>query len=176
MDWSAIFFQGWADIGRTLVVGVLAYITLVVFLRISGKRTLAKLNAFDLVVTVALGSILASILLTEKVSLSEGATALAVLIGLQALVTFVSVRWHGIADLIRSDPALLVHQGAFCLGTMKSERITTDEVLSAIRSTGGHEVTDAQTVVLESDGSLSVSLGDTGTSKRESSSSKSSGP
>ncbi|ODA67854.1 hypothetical protein A7A08_01021 [Methyloligella halotolerans] len=165
MDWSAIFFQGWADIGRTLVVGVLAYVTLVVFLRISGKRTLAKLNAFDLVVTVALGSILASILLTEAVSLSEGATALAVLIGLQALVTFVSVRSAGFADLVRSEPSLLVHQGKYSMGTMKQERITRDEVLSAIRSSGGHDVTDAQTVVLESDGSLSVSLDGSGDSK-----------
>ncbi len=165
MDWSAIFFQGWPDIGRTLVAGLLAYVTLVVFLRISGKRTLAKLNAFDLVVTVALGSILATILLSEEVSLSEGAAALAVLIGLQALVTFVSVRWHRFADLVRSDPALLVHRGSYCSNTMKRERVTADEVLSAIRSSGGHEVTDAQTVVLESDGTLSVSLGDTGASK-----------
>ena len=58
MDWQGMLFQGWAGIGRTLLVGTLAYATLVLFLRISGKRTLSKLNAFDLVVTVALGSTL----------------------------------------------------------------------------------------------------------------------
>ena len=53
-----MLFQDWGGIVRTVVVGSLAYVTLVLFLRVSGKRTLAKLNAFDLVVTVALGSTL----------------------------------------------------------------------------------------------------------------------
>lgn len=82
MDWMEKFFQGWLGIVRTLVVGFLAYLCLVSFLRISGKRTLAKLNAFDLVVTVALGSILSSILIQQSVPLAEGVTALALLIGL----------------------------------------------------------------------------------------------
>lgn len=53
-----MFFDGWSDLLRILVVGSLAYAGLVGFLRVSGKRTLAKMNAFDLVVTVALGSTL----------------------------------------------------------------------------------------------------------------------
>jgi hypothetical protein len=51
MDLGSMLFQGWPGLFRTVVVGALAYVTLVLFLRISGKRTLAKLNAFDLVVT-----------------------------------------------------------------------------------------------------------------------------
>lgn len=160
MDWSQIFYQGWPDITRTLVAGTLGYLALVLFLRISGKRTLAKLNAFDLVVTVALGSILAAIVLQESISLAEGAAGIALLISLQFVVTYLSVRSPGFANLVRSDPSLLVHQGEFCMGTMTDQRVTQDEVLSAIRSSGGHEVTDAQTVILESDGTLSVALRD----------------
>lgn len=55
-----MLFQGWPGLARTAVVGSMAYAGLVLFLRISGKRTLSKLNAFDLVVTVALGSTLAA--------------------------------------------------------------------------------------------------------------------
>lgn len=87
-----MLFQGWTGPARTVLVGALAYAGLVVFLRLSGKRTLSKLNAFDLVVTVALGSTLATILLDEKVPLAEGLTAFAVLIGLQFVVTWTSVR------------------------------------------------------------------------------------
>ena len=50
-----MFFESWSSLGRILAVGALAYMALVLLLRISGKRTLTKLNAFDLVVTVALG-------------------------------------------------------------------------------------------------------------------------
>jgi uncharacterized membrane protein YcaP (DUF421 family) len=67
---------------RTAVVGSLAYVALVAMLRISGKRTLSQMNAFDFVVTVALGSTLATILLSQDVSLGEGLTVLALLIGL----------------------------------------------------------------------------------------------
>ncbi len=158
MDVSSMFFQGWEGIFRTLVVGVIAYVGLVAFLRVSGKRTLAKLNAFDLVVTVALGSTLAAILLQESIALAEGATALALLILMQYLVTFVSVRWPGFARVVRSEATLLVRDGQCCDQAMRRERLTPDEVLSAIRSQGGHAIADAETVILESDGTVSVAL------------------
>lgn len=158
MDWSSVFFQGWADIARVAVTGTVAYVSLVLFLRISGKRTLAKLNAFDLVVTVALGSILAAIPLQAGVSVSEGLAAFIVLIGLQYVVTFISVRSQGFAQAVRSEPALLLKDGVFCDQAMLRERVTREEALSAIRSSGGREASDAESVVLESDGSISVSL------------------
>lgn len=84
---EGVFFDSWTTLLRTLVVGVLAYVTMVAFLRISGKRTLSKMNAFDLIVTVALGSTLATVLLSKDVALAEGALAFALLIGLQFVVT-----------------------------------------------------------------------------------------
>ncbi len=156
MDLSEMFFQGWTGIVRTVLVGLMAYITLVLFLRISGKRTLAKLNAFDFVVTVALGSCLSAILLQESIALAEGATALAVLILAQFAVTFASVRSETFADLMRSEPALLARDGAFCLKTMRRERVTQAEMLGAIRNQGGLDISDVENLVLESDGTLSV--------------------
>jgi uncharacterized membrane protein YcaP (DUF421 family) len=75
-----MFFDSWSGIGRTVVVGVLAYLGLVVLLRSSGKRTLSKMNAFDFVVTVALGSTLATSLLSREVALVEAMVAFAVLV------------------------------------------------------------------------------------------------
>ncbi len=156
MDWMAMFFQGWEGIVRTLVVGFFAYVCLVSFLLISGKRTLAKLNAFDLVVTVALGSILSSILIQQSVPLAEGITALALLIGLQYLVTATSVRWEAFARGVRRSPTLLVRKGEFCTETMRRQRVTEGEVLSAIRASGVSGVENAAEVHLESDGTMSV--------------------
>lgn len=70
-----MFFDNGFGLLRAVVVGILAYGGLLLFLRASGKRTLAKMNAFDLVVTVALGSTLATVLLTEDVALLEGWSA-----------------------------------------------------------------------------------------------------
>lgn len=158
MDWQSMLFQNWSGIFRTILVGILAYVTLVLFLRISGKRTLAKLNAFDLVVTVALGSTLSAILLQESIALAEGAVALGLLILMQFTVTFVSVRSSSFAKAVRSEPTLLAHNGSFCDWAMKRERVTQAEALSAVRSAGGRDIGSVNYLVLESDGSISTAL------------------
>lgn len=156
MDWSEMFFQGWSGIVRTLLIGLLAYVVLVLFLRIAGKRTLAKLNAFDLVVTVAIGSVLASILLQQSIALAEGATALALLIGMQYVVASLSVRSRRFATFVRSEPTLLVRNGEFCDAALKRERITRDEALGAMRAQGGSDLSQVKALILESDGSISA--------------------
>lgn len=134
MDWSEMFLQNWSGIVRTLLVGPLAYAILVLFLRICGKGTLAKLNAFDLVVTVALGSTLSAIILQESVALAEGAAALSLLILLQFLVTVLSVRSSSFASAVRSEPTLLARDGSLCNSAMQRKRITRGEALSALRA------------------------------------------
>ena len=111
-----MFFDSWFGLLRVLVVGTLAYLALVVLLRIFGKRTLAKLNAFDLVVTVALGSTLATVLLSKSVALMEGLLAFVLLAGLQYVVAWLSVRFQGFSDLVKSEPTLLLHRGQFLRG------------------------------------------------------------
>ena len=156
MDWQNMLFQNLSGIVRTIIVGTLAYAALVLFLRISGKRTLAKLNAFDLVVTVALGSTLSAIILQKNIALAEGVTALALLILLQFAVTFLSVRSVRFAEAIRSEPSLLVLDGELCKRAMQRERITKGELDSAIRAAGGEDVGEVRSLILESDGTLSV--------------------
>jgi uncharacterized membrane protein YcaP (DUF421 family) len=151
-----MFFDSWSGIGRVLIVGVLAYTALVFLLRISGKRTLTKLNAFDLVVTVALGSTLATILLSKSVALAEGVTALALLIFLQYLITWLSVRSPRFQSWIKAEPTLLVHRGRFLDSALQSQRVTREEILSALRDSGQPKVDEILAVVLETDGTLSV--------------------
>lgn len=141
---------------RVLTGGLFAYVALVAFLRISGKRTLAKLNAFDLVVTVSLGSILASVILNKSVLLFEGALAMATLIGLQFLITWMSVRSPEFKSLIKSEPTLLLFKGVVLQGPMQRQRVTQDDLLAAIRSHGAGDLSEIEAVVLETDGSISV--------------------
>jgi len=151
-----MFFESWQGLLRTLVVGVLAYVGLVIFLRFSGKRTLAKLDAFDLVVTVALGSTLATVTLSRDVPLAEGMLGLAVLIVLQFAVTWTSVRLPWVKRAVRSDPTLLLHRGRILEQALRAQRVTESELLAAIRSAGVASLESVEAVVLETDGSLSV--------------------
>ena len=151
-----MIFSGWETLLRTLVVGVLAYVALVAFLRISGKRTLSKMNAFDFVVTVALGSTLATVLLAKDVALAEGALAFALLIGLQFAVTWSSVRVRWVRRLATGEPLMLLYRGEFLTGPLRNARVTEDEVRAAVRSVGLISLSHVHAVVLETDGSFSI--------------------
>ncbi len=150
------FFDSWSAMGRTVVVGVLAYLALVLLLRVSGKRTLSKMNAFDLIVTVALGSTLATVLLSTSVALVRGVLAFALLIGLQFAITWLSVRSQAVRGFVKAEPTLLVHKGRFLREAMRRERVTEDEILAALRSQGVAAVEEVVAVVLETDSSFSV--------------------
>ncbi len=154
MNWRDIMLGAPEAMIRTLVVGVLAYVALIVLLRISGKRTLSKFNAFDFVVTIAIGSTLASVLLSESVALSQGVIAFAVLLGLQFIITWLSVRVHAIHSLVKSEPALLVYRGDYCDEALRRERVTRAELRAAARNQGYATLEKIEAAVLETDGTI----------------------
>lgn len=151
-----IFFDNWDALFRTAIIGIMAYTSLIFLLRISGRRTLSKMNAFDLVVTVSLGSTLATILLNKDVTLAQGALAFALLIGMQFVVTWSSVRASWVRQIVTGEPALLMYQGKFLSSALRITRVTEDEVKAAVRSAGLEILDEIEAVVLETDGSFSV--------------------
>jgi uncharacterized membrane protein YcaP (DUF421 family) len=151
-----MFFDSWDNIIRVAAVGVLAYAGLVFMLRVSGNRTLSKMNSFDLVVTVAFGSTLSTILINKNVSLAEGLAALALLVVLQLLITWCSVRSPLVSDIVKTAPTVLLLDGELQHDAMMRVRVTSAEVMAAVRQQGLGSLGDIDVVVLESDGSLSV--------------------
>ena len=151
-----LFYNRWEDLARTLIVGVLGYVFLVGCLRWSGKRTLSKMNAFDLIVTVSLGSVLASLLLSKSVALAEGVVALSLLVWLQFAVTWTSVRVRWVRRFVTGEPLLLLDQGEFLPEALLHARVTEDEVCAAVRAAGIGPLNQVAAVVLETDGSFSV--------------------
>ncbi|MFW2830776.1 DUF421 domain-containing protein [Sphingomonas sp. ID0503] len=151
-----MFFDSWSGLLRVLILGTSAYLALVLILRISGKRTLAKMSAFDLVVTVALGSTLATILLTKDVALAEGVLAFLVLVLLQYVIAALSVRSRLVRRLAKAEPAMLLEDGVFDDQALRRERVTRQEVFAAVRGSGAGDLAAIAAVVLETDGSFSV--------------------
>ncbi|NML63586.1 DUF421 domain-containing protein [Hymenobacter sp. RP-2-7] len=151
-----IFYTSWESLVRTLIISVLAYAGLILMLRISGKRTLSKMNAFDLIVTVALGSTLATVLLSKSVALADGLLAFALLIGFQYGITWLSVRSQAVSGLVKASPTLLVYQGQFLHAAMRAERVTEGEVLASLRERGIGTLAEAAAVILENDGTLNA--------------------
>lgn len=145
-----------AALGRTLVVGLLAYAALVAMVRVSGKRTLSQLNAFDLIVTVALGSTLATILLSNDTSLAQGLVAFAILAVAQLAITWGSLRSERLARAVKSEPTALVYRGRILREQMDRERVLESELLAVLRANGIGDPTTVDLVVLETSGEFSV--------------------
>jgi uncharacterized membrane protein YcaP (DUF421 family) len=151
-----MLLQTWSDVWRIAVIAVVTYPCLIVVLRVSGKRTLAKMNAFDLVVTVALGSTLATILLSRDVALVEGLTALVLLVLLQLSVTWLAVRSGAVRRMLKSERTVLVRDGVLLPDAMRAQRVAEGEIWQSVRSQGIGDLADVAAVVLETDGSFSV--------------------
>lgn len=151
-----MFFDGWQSAVRTLIVGVLAYVSLVVLIRGSGKRTLSQFNAYDYIITVALGSTLSSLLISRDVALVQGIVALATLIGLQFIITWASTRWHAVEKLVKNEPVMLVHNGKHLQQAMNRERITMADLREAFRLQNIDSLEQVDAVVLETNGRLSI--------------------
>lgn len=151
-----MIFDDWATLARTVLVAPLAYLALLLVVRVSGKRALAKLNAFDLIVTVALGSVLASVAVSPEVTLAVGAVTFALLVGMQYAISWLSVRVQRFQHLVKARPKLLVRDGALIAEAIDGERVTHSEVLQALRQRGLASLDQASAVVLETDGTISV--------------------
>lgn len=150
-----MFFDDLTGLLRVVVVGTLAYLALLVLLRISGKRTLAKLNAFDFVVTIALGSTLATILLSKDVALAEGVTALALLIVLQLGVAWLVSRSSRFEAMVKAQPTMVYRHG-FLVAAMRASRVSENDLRQAARSQGHANLAEVAAIVLESDGTISI--------------------
>lgn len=146
----------WQVILRTVIIGVLAYAGLIAMLRVSGKRTLSQFNAFDLVVTVALGSTLATILISNDVSLLQGLVAFGVLIGMQFLITWTSLRSRRVARMAKSEPTVIAYRGRPLHEAMARERLLPEELAAALREHGLARIEEADLVILETDGTITV--------------------
>jgi uncharacterized membrane protein YcaP (DUF421 family) len=150
------FFESWYNVGRTVTLSIIGFAAVMVLLRGSGKRTLSKLNAFDFVVVVAVGSVFASTILSKDITLVEGLAALATLVAIQVFLAELAARFPFAERIINGEPTLLLSRGKFIPRALKKERITEEEVRGAIRAKGINRVEDVDAVILENDGSLSV--------------------
>lgn len=151
-----MFFDSWESLLRTFIITVLAYFSLILMLRISGKRTLSKMNAFDFTVTVALGSTLAAVSLNKEIPLADGALALGLLVFLQYLITWLSVRMNFVKSIITSTPSLILYRGEMISSALIRERITTEEVWAKAREKGYSSLSDIDAMILETTGEITI--------------------
>lgn len=149
-------FGGFPALARIVVVGTLSYVALLAVIRLAGQRPLGRMQTFDLVVAVAIGSTYGRLLTAQEVQFAEAATAFALLMALHYAVSWVSYRSARVAGWLETKPMLVYFRGEHLPGPMRRNRMTESELLAAVRQHGLASLQDAEAIVLESDGTLSV--------------------
>ncbi|RYZ41446.1 MAG: DUF421 domain-containing protein [Sphingobacteriales bacterium] len=133
----------------------ISFMVLFGFIRITGKRTLASLSAFDFVVVIALGSTLAEMMLLQ-IPMINGVVALVIILAFQFGLAWLARRSKKIEDVINANPTLLYIDGSFIKKNMDREMVTESEVYSEIRSSGIYDLDDIKAIVLELNGHVTV--------------------
>ncbi len=134
----------------------LLYFAVIGFIRISGKRSTSQMNNFDWIVTVAMGSLVASGIVLKNVAVVEVWLAIFLLLALQYVVTKSIMHNDTLSDLVRAEPALLLHKGKFIRAAMEAERVSEKEICAAIRGSGIQDIDQVWAVTLETDATFSV--------------------
>ena len=151
-----MWFTGWEPIGRAVLFSAGAYLALISLVRLLGHRTISKMNPGDFVVTVALGSVVASLIIHDDVSLVQGLTAVGALLGLQFVTEKLTTKSKRLRQVADGRPVLLAYQGRLLHDNMRREHVDEEDVLAAAREKGIGRLADIHAVVLEVDGEFSV--------------------
>lgn len=146
---------------RVVLTSVLVYAGAVAALRLAGRRTLAQMSAFDVVVTIAIGSTIASTVVPPSPAVSDGLAALGALLVSQVTVAAVRQRFPATRRLLDFAPRTIFREGAFDLRRSPgSAQVTQDEVFSMLRREGVFDLSNVHIVVLEPTGTISVARSD----------------
>lgn len=151
-----VLFDGVEPLIRILVVGSASYLFLLLAIRWAGPRALGRMQSFDLIIAVAIGSTFGRLLTAEDVQLDEALVAIALLVGLHYLISVLSYRWPRFADWIEIKPVLVFYQGKPLPREMRRNRLTEEELRVAARRHGFDSLDEVAAIVLEADGSFSV--------------------
>ena len=140
-----------------LIVSVLGIFTVIIIItRIFGLRTFAKMSSFDFASTIAVGSVLASIILNADYSLAKGAVVLFSIIGFQTLFSYLVRKNDFFKKTFTNKPQIIMYEGEILYGALKKCNVGKNDLLAKLREANVHELKDVKAVILESTGDVSV--------------------
>ncbi|WP_204345062.1 DUF421 domain-containing protein [Psychroserpens algicola] len=151
-DWFTITSESLIAIILT-AIGI--YIAIVLITRISGKRSFSKMSSFDFAVTVAIGSIMATVIISKSVSLLQGITGLLIMYAIQMIVAY-GRRFKGIRHLMDNKPTLLMKDGKIIEGSLEKCHVTESDLKAKLREANVIQLSEIKAVVFESTGDISV--------------------
>ena len=137
---------------RTSVV----YLALLVGLRLTGRRQLGQMSAFDLVLLLIIANAVQNAMVGPDTSLAGGLVAAGVLLVWHTVIQRVRLKNRPFNRLLAGEGIMLINRGQVLDQHARRAGVTTDDLLQALREHGVASVQDVRLAVLEPDGSISV--------------------
>jgi uncharacterized membrane protein YcaP (DUF421 family) len=152
--WSDLFHPDISIIEK-IIRPVIVYFFLVIGLRLAGKRELAQLNTFDLIVLLTLSNTVQNAIIGNDNSLAGGLIGAATLLSLNALVVRFLFKHPRLNRQVEGDPDVLIEGGKLKHDRLKKERLTVSELEAAAHKQGFASLEEVDRAVLEPGGTFS---------------------
>lgn len=143
-------------VGLVLLSAVIIYVELVILTRVAGLRSFSKLSPFDFAVTIAIGSVVATVLLTENPPLVQGMVGLAGLYALQMGIAVARRRSSVVNNLVENEPLLIMEEGEVLEENLQKGRMTRGDLRAKLREANVIDMDEVRAVVMEPTGDVSV--------------------
>lgn len=139
---------------------VAVYLALAILLRLAGKRDLAQLNAFDLVVVLLLSNVVQNAVIGPDNSLTGGLLGAVVLIAVNGGVVRLIRRSDRVSRVLEGTPTVLVRDGHFDDTALRDEGLRRGDVDAALRRQNANNVSEVKELTIEPGGALVATLFD----------------
>jgi uncharacterized membrane protein YcaP (DUF421 family) len=139
-----------------VIRAVAVYAFLLVALRLAGRRELAQMTSFDLVLLLVISNAVQNAINAGDNSLTGGLVSAVTLLVVNWGVGYAAWRWRRLERLLQGRPLRIVTDGRVHFGALRRELLTLAELRSALRKQGIARISDCRRVVIEPDGTLSV--------------------
>ena len=153
--WNAIFGLG-APLAEKILRPAIVYIFLVVFLRVFGKRELAQLNPFDLVVLLSLSNTVQNAIIGNDNSLTGGLVGAFALMAINYLVVRFLFRHRRLDQVFEGKPTVLVKDGRIVKHALAQELLTRAELMTVLHRQGFAGLDEVEQCVLEPGGTFAI--------------------
>ena len=131
------------------------FVALMLYTRIFGKRSFSKMSSFDFSMTVAIGSIIATTIVSSSVTMLQGIVGLGAVYSIQLTAAFAR-RYNWVKSLIDNKPLLLMEGEDIRYDNLKKARVTKDDLISKLREANVLEKSQIKAVIFEATGDISV--------------------
>lgn len=147
-------------VAMVIVSALGIYLAVILFTRVVGLRSFAKMSSFDFAMTVAVGSLMATTLVMPDPPLLQAVVGLAALYGIQMVVALLRVRFPGSRVLVDNSPVLLMRGEEMLHENLRRTRVTQGDLRAKLREANVLRLSEVRAVILETTGDISVLHGD----------------